>query len=226
MLMNNVSSTHTTQRLTKPVRATLDTLPRLPTSFVPVLQSTSDDSQDNGVGRHDRQALDAQQYPDRLSVASDKNKKLANPARGPNPKPLDTNVMPDGWAVISPKRKARLQSHNRKTVASVGIFHDHRDFGGWFLQTVRIPTATAHFTGGELSYNDARLSCVLPQDFPYRLAKIHKPIEKEGMLKFDVTWKSVFVSFAQIRGEAAAVANLAAILPTFAMFELEDDTTQ
>ncbi|KAK8036666.1 hypothetical protein PG993_008649 [Apiospora rasikravindrae] len=229
-------------------------------------QSTSGDPQDNGAGGHDRQALDFHQHPNRLPVVNDKTGKAVNPAREPYLKPLDITCMPDGWAVISPKRKARLQGNSSApnsyaAAAQVSLQNEAaKDEGGLppskrqrrnasppchtvvthdsptagrlsppsaasmitvisevgSYEAMRIPSATTHFTGGELSFHDARLSCVLPQDFPYPLAKIGKPVEKEGMLKFDVTWKPVFVSFSQIRGKAAAVANLAANLPIFA----------
>lgn len=81
-------------------------------------------------------------------------------------------------------------------------------------KAVRIPTATMPFTGGRLSFNDTRLSCVLPQDFDYNFDKIVEATEADGMLKFDVSWEPVFVSFAQIRGEAEAVAELITNLPS------------
>ncbi|KAK8036873.1 hypothetical protein PG994_015370 [Apiospora phragmitis] len=91
-------------------------------------------------------------------------------------------------------------------------------------EVMRIPNATSHFTGGELSFHDAGLSCVLPRDFPYLLAEINKPVEKEGMLKFEVTWKPVLVSFAQIRGKRAVIENLAGNIPTFAAPKSCSDT--
>ncbi|KAK7998749.1 hypothetical protein PG991_014944 [Apiospora marii] len=237
-------------------------------------QSTSGDPQDNRAGGHDRQALDFHQHTNRLPVVNDKTVKAVNPARDPYIKPLDITCMPDGWAVISPKRKARLQGNSSapKSYAAAAqaslqneaakdegglpppkrqrqnasppchtvVTHDRPIAGrlsspsGASMLTVisevgsyeamRIPSATTHFTGGELSFHDARLSCVLPHDFPYPLAKIGKPMVKEGMLKFDVTWKPVFVSFSQIRGNAAAVANLAANFPIFATCESGCDT--
>ncbi|KAK8139969.1 hypothetical protein PG984_000035 [Apiospora sp. TS-2023a] len=229
-------------------------------------QSTSGDPQDNGSSGHDRQALDFHQHPNRLPVVNDKTGKAVNPARYPYLKPLDTTCMPDGWAVISPKRKARLQGkssapNSYAAAAQANLKNEAaKDEGGFPppkrqrrnasppchtvvthdsptarrmsppsaasmitvisevgpYEAMRIPTATTHFTGGELNFHDARLSCVLPQDFPYPLAKIDKPVEEEGMLKFDVTWKPVFVSFAQIRGQPAAAENLAVNIPTFA----------
>ncbi|KAK7920704.1 hypothetical protein PG985_008726 [Apiospora marii] len=229
-------------------------------------QSTSGDPQDNGAGGHDRQALDFHQHPNRLPVVNDKTGKAVNPARDPYLKPLDITCMPDGWAVISPKRKARLQGDSSapKSYAAAAqaslqneaakdegglpppkrqrqnasppchtvVTHDRPTAGRLSpssaasmitvisevgsYEAMRIPTATTHFTGGGLNFHDARLSCVLPQDFPYPLAKIDKPVEEEGMIKFDVTWKPVWVSFAQVRGQPAAAENLAVNIPTFA----------
>ncbi|KAK7990381.1 hypothetical protein PG990_014661 [Apiospora arundinis] len=84
-------------------------------------------------------------------------------------------------------------------------------------EAVRLPTATMPFTGGGLSFSDARLSCVLPQNFDYNFDKIVEAAEVDGMLKFDVSWEPVFVSFAQIRGEAEAVAELITHLPSLAV---------
>ncbi|KAK8029439.1 hypothetical protein PG993_010730 [Apiospora rasikravindrae] len=316
MLMNNASSTHTTQSLTRPGKASLRDLPRLQTSFAPGLsaidssssafsigmppakayqttaprqrfpglyqsfvkrledwnmpgkpaQSTPGDSQDNGARGHDRRSLDAQQHPNRLPVVNGKTEKAVNSARCPNVKPFDITRMSHDWAVISPKRKARLQENpfapnsyatasqtslQSETAKDEGVPPPPKrqrrnasppchtvvtqesptagrlsppsvasmitaisEIGSY--EAIRIPSATTHVTGGELNFHDDRLSCVLPQDFPYPLAKIDKPVEDEGMLKFDVTWKPVFVAFAQIRGQSAATENLDAHLPTFA----------
>ncbi|KAK8009156.1 hypothetical protein PG991_011707 [Apiospora marii] len=191
-------------------------------------QSTSGDPQDNRAGGHDRQALDCHQHPNRLPVVNDKTGKAVNPARYPYLKPLDTTCMPDGWAVISPKRKARLQGkssapNSYAAAAQMSLQNEAaKDEGGLpppkrQRRNASLPchTVVTHDspTAGRLSPPSA---ASMITDFPYPLAKIDKPVEEEGMLKFDITWKPVFVSFAQIRGQPAAAEKLAVNLPTFA----------
>ncbi|KAK8116342.1 hypothetical protein PG984_012844 [Apiospora sp. TS-2023a] len=179
-------------------------------------QRTSGNSRDEGAGCHDRQALDAQQHPNILSVANNKTGKAVNPSRGPNVEPFDITRIPHGWAVISPKRKSRLRENpfapNSYAAAAQASLRNEavKDEGElpppkrqrWnatppchtvvvqgspiagrlsppsaaskitvisevgSYEVMRIPTATTNFTGGELNFHDARLSCVLPQDFP------------------------------------------------------------
>ncbi|KAK7954399.1 hypothetical protein PG988_015093 [Apiospora saccharicola] len=212
-------------------------------------QSTSGDPQDNRAGGHDRQALDCHQHPNRLPVVNDKTGKAVNPARYPYLKPLDTTCMPDGWAVISPKRKARLQGkssapNSYAAAAQMSLQNEvAKDEGGLpppkrQRRNASLPchTVVTHDspTAGRLSPPSAasmltvisevggaelpRCQIVLRASagLPYPLAKIDKPVEEEGMLKFDITWKPVFVSFAQIRGQPAAAENLAVNIPTFA----------
>ncbi|KAK8016094.1 hypothetical protein PG993_014283 [Apiospora rasikravindrae] len=278
MLMNKASSTHTTQSLTRPGKASLRDLPRLQTSFAPGLsaidssssassigmppakayqttaprqrfpglyqsfvkrledwnmpgkpaQSTPGDSQDNGARGHDRRSLDAQQHPNRLPVVNGKTEKAVNSARCPNVKPFDITRMSHDWAVISPKRKARLQENpfapNSYATASQTSLQSEtaKDEGGSSSaqapKTECLPSVPYGGDPGEPHSWKTVASIVLRASagLPYPLAKIDKPVEDEGMLKFDVTWKPVFVAFAQIRGQSAATENLDAHLPTFA----------
>ncbi|KAK8859537.1 hypothetical protein PGQ11_010271 [Apiospora arundinis] len=50
----------------------------------------------------------------------------------------------------------------------------------------------------------------------YNFDRIVEATESDGMLKSDVSWEPVFVSFAQIRVEAEAVAELVTHLPSLA----------
>ncbi|KAK7937604.1 uncharacterized protein PG986_014472 [Apiospora aurea] len=136
----------------------------------------------------------------------------ANDERGPPPpKRQRRDASPPSHMVVTQDSPTTGRLSPPSAASTLTVISEVRSY-----EAMRIPTDTAPFTGGELSFHNAGLSCVLPRDFPYLLAKIDRPVEKGGMLKFDVTWKPVFVSSAQIRGNSAAIAELAANLATLA----------
>ncbi|KAK8036750.1 hypothetical protein PG994_015247 [Apiospora phragmitis] len=200
-----------------------------------LVQRAPDVSQDNAAACHHLQPGHSQRYPDSLSTANNTTKKALNPGTGPGIEPL----VPNGRNLIGQKRKAWLQENptapksdsteaqaspqnetakglprpsakERLTSASMITAITSVDS----YEAMKMPTSSMQ--RGELIFSGTGLHSVLPRDFPYLLAKIDKPTEVDGVLKFEATWKPVFVPFAQIRGEARPLAKLATHLSTIA----------
>ncbi|KAK8869294.1 hypothetical protein PGQ11_007872 [Apiospora arundinis] len=205
-----------------------------------IVQRAPDVSQDNAAACHHLQPGHSQRYPDSLGrnlIGQKRKAWLQENLTAPKSHSTEAQASPQNETAkgLPPPKRQRMgsQSPPHLIVAqdsdsyetlpsqtSASMITAIASAGSY--EVMKMPTSSMQ--RGELIFSGTGLHCVLPRDFPYLLVKIDKPTEVDGMLKFEATWKPVFVPFAQIGGEARPLAKLATHLSTIATSKVAYDT--